>query len=231
MATRYYLASGQSNMKGNGVGGAFDMPSNLKIWNNQGGINTLANLGTAWITPTLGAEPLNLSGPANNLAVQAAALIARARPADQIRLVLVAMSSQSIVEWYDDTSLAGPMLDRTMAVLDRAGVTHLDGFWWQQGEADNAMDSATYLVNFNGIARAFRTAGLCTTSMPAIVGECAKKYTGSNANLAAVADSYSRWEIAKVAQFPTNSDTTHFTGGSLVDIGYVFAGLQMGLEA
>lgn len=230
MATRYYLAGGQSNMKGVGSGGAFSMPANLKVWNNHNNINTLANLGTSWVTPTLGAHPLNTGG-ANNLAVQAAALIAKANPDDQIRLVLVAMSSQSIVEWYDDPSGAGPMLDRTMAVLDAAGVTHLDGFWWQQGEADNAVDSATYLVNFNGIARAFRTAGLCTTSMPAIVGECAKKYTGSNANLAAVADSYSRWEIAKVAQFPTNSDTTHFTGGSLVDIGYVFAGLQMGLEA
>lgn len=222
---RYYLLSGQSNARGRAPGGDFTISPLVKVWNNRNDISDLTNLGTAWVTPDRNANPFVSSW--NNFAVHAANQIALAT-GDEVRLVIVAKGGLNIGNWYM-ASTRQAMLLRMVAVLDAAGVTAVDGFWWHQGEGDNSTATSTYLGRWNAIKTALTNDGYMTASTPVVMGEATASHTGTNATLAACLDSRTR--LAPIKNFDDIGDGTHFSGVELVRIGLVYAGLQMLLEA
>ena len=127
--TKYFLASGQSNMVGRGAGGASTFSSLLKVWNNENDLTDLTALGNAWVSPNLSQDPF--VGGKNNLAVHAANQIALTT-GEQVRLIIVAKGNTSIGQWFS-ASIRQPMLYRISAVLAAANVTAVNGFWWHQG--------------------------------------------------------------------------------------------------
>jgi hypothetical protein len=225
--TRYYLASGQSNMVGRGSGGPTTFSPLLKVWNNQNDLSDLTNLGTAWVDPELSQRPF-VNGK-NNLAVHAANHIALTT-GDDVRLIIVAKGDTSISEWFS-ASVRKAMLNRITAVLSAAGVTALDGFWWHQGEADDTTSRAGYYPGrWAAMISALTTDGNLTSTTPIVMGEVSPNYTIIPPVLQGIADADSRIRQAPNRLFETY-DGIHFTGSELARIGLVYAGLQMLLEA
>lgn len=221
--TKYLLASGQSNMVGRGTGGSFDISPLVKVWNNLNDINGTGSLGTAFVTPSLAANPF--VGGCNNMAVQAADDIARALNED-VRLIIVADGGQPIEEWYSGGS-AKPMLTRIMLVLAASGVSRIDGFLWHQGEGDGNTPYATYESRFNAILRTIRDAGYISDTTPVVIGETSVGHA-VNATLSQLDASSARIGLAHIANLPTQ-DGTHFTGASLVLAGAQYAAVYRAL--
>ncbi|MBX4921007.1 hypothetical protein HJA76_15045 [Rhizobium bangladeshense] len=217
------LAMGQSNALGNQAGGLTTPFANVTVWNNQNDIETLANLGTAFITPVLGAVPFNTAaGPINNMMVHAAKVIAKVagRP---VRLILVAEGGISIDKWINASNVKGPMYTRMQAVLAAAGIsTPVDIFLWHQGEADNAT-SGTYQTRWNNLITALTTDGVINSGTAIAVGETALQYTNINPVLKTIADADARVGLARLSNLNLAGDNTHFLGTSLVRAGTIMA--------
>ncbi|TCU25278.1 sialate O-acetylesterase [Rhizobium laguerreae] len=217
------LAMGQSNALGNQAGGLTTPFANVTVWNNQNDIETLANLGTAFIAPVLGAVPFNTAaGPINNMMVHAAKVIAKiaGRP---VRLVLVAEGGVSIDKWINAANVKGPLYTRMQAVLAAAGISSpVDVVLWHQGEADNA-SSGTYQTRWNNLVTALTTDGVINAGTAIAVGETARQYTAINAVLKLIADADARAGIGRLANLNTAGDNIHFLGTSLVRAGTIMA--------
>lgn len=221
--TLYFALSGQSNARGRGTDGDFTISPLVKVWNNKNDISDLTYLGDAWVTPDRNADPFVSGG--NNLGVHAANQIALAT-GEEVRLVIVAKASQGIAQWYS-ANMRQPMLLRMLAILELAGVTSLDGFWWHQGEADHGTILNDYRNRWNAMVNVLQNQeGLISATTPIVMGEVAVKFTNSNANLGVLAAADPRIRLAPIKNTPTISDDTHFPGPEYVRIGLVYAGLQ-----
>lgn len=215
--TLYLFFTGQSNMEGCGYGGDFSTVSPLvKFWNNKQSLTDLTQLGNAWVTPDIDEDPFHYAH--NSLAVWAADAIAR-ETGEEVRAIIVAKGAQGIEEWYRGT--VGPMFDRSIAILNAAGVTALDGFFWQQGEHDNGMAPSDYAGCFSGVLRNYRTRGFISYSTPPVVlGEATASYTGTNANLAACLPLDKRTALVPSKRLPVRAeDGVHFVSASLTRLG------------
>jgi hypothetical protein len=220
--TKTYLLSGQSNARGIYSDGYFPTNSHVTIWDNLGTSTDLNNLGTQWLTPNISNQPFD---GLNNLGVNAAEKIYTATGED-VRFILVAKGSMEISSWYNGTPQA--MLLRILAVLNAAGVTSLDGFWWHQGEQDNAIDPDDYLTMFTGILNTLKSNNLITDQTPVIMGETSINFPGSNLCLDnCLVDERTR--LAPIRTFETG-DGTHYLGTELVKIGSIYASYQLILE-
>lgn len=214
--TLYLFFTGQSNMEGCGIGGDFSTVSPLvKFWNNKMGLNDLTQLGNAWVTPDIDANPFHYGH--NCLAVWAADAIAR-ETGEEVRAVIVAKGAQGIGEWYDGAT--GPMFDRSVAVLNAAGVTVLNGLFWQQGEHDNTMLPSTYSNRFAGVTRNYRNLGFINFTTPVVLGEATASFAGTNANLAACVTLDKRTALVPSKRLPVRTqDGVHFVSESLTRLG------------
>jgi len=217
------LAMGQSNALGNQAGGLTTPFTDVTVWNNQNDIETLANLGTAFIAPVLGAVPFNTAaGPINNMMVHAAKVIAKvaARP---VRLILVAEGGISIDKWINASNVKGPMYTSMQAVLAAAAISSpVDVFLWHQGEADNGT-SGTYQTRWNNLVTALTTDGVINAGTAIAVGETALQYTSINPVLKTIADADARVGLARLSNLNLAGDNIHFLGTSLVRAGTIMA--------
>lgn len=140
------VASGQSNFARISSSSTWEVPDNLKIWNNYD--LTLATpsftvtTGTAFVTPPNGR---------GNAAIAFAAEAARDNPTRPVYLIVVARGGTPIANWLS----GGPAPDMYAAIqnsvtaaLSAVGLSAIDVFLWWQGENDAAAPS-NYLTNFN----------------------------------------------------------------------------------
>lgn len=220
--TIYIAGSGQSNAEGRGTGGSFDISPLVKVWNNYNGVSDLTHLGTAWIDPVRGQHPLDVTvvGGGNNMLLQAANKIALATGED-VRLVLVTKGGIDIGQWYSASTIQ-PMLARLLAVLSAVGVGMLDGFFWHQGESDDASSLSSYQGRWNAVLREIGNAGHIGATTPIVMGECSVSHKGSNSLIVECATGPVL--RAPISKFPT-SEGTHFTGDALVGAGAIYAAL------
>lgn len=217
------LAMGQSQIQGGGVGGVWDIPPSVTIWNNAGNIDTLAGTGNAWVAPVIGSTPL--PGVANNEAVQAAKYLSLELGQD-VRLILVARGGYAISNW---ASPGGSMYARMQAVLAAAGVSKVDGFLWHQGEADLA-NTAAYPASFNALLSRMTTDGYIDADTPIVIGELSAAHAQMNAVLRTISDASPRIGLSDIATFPVLSPSDlHFTGPALVRNGLEMAREMMKL--
>lgn len=210
---KFIFAAGQSNMHGNGANGPWDMPSNLRIWNNENAILTLSELGTQTIAPTRGSTPFNEQF--NNLAIQACAFYAR-QTTTQIRLVLSAKGGQPISAWHDGTNI-GPMLTRNIAIYNATNRQPYSAFLWHQGE------SGITQAGWDGMISVMTAEGMIAPTTPIIMGTLAPKYATSNAMIQSIASNDPRITLVPVGGLPREADDTHLTGLSLVTAGLMYA--------
>lgn len=212
-----FLGMGQSNGEGRGVGGSFDISPLVTVWNNENGRDDLLALGDSFVQPDRDAAPF-VNGR-NNLFVHAASQIAIDLQ-EPTRLIFVTKGGQPIGSWYA-ASARQAMYLRMRAVLAAAGVSHVDGVFWHQGEGDENNNHQTYLGRMVTIWRCLREEGLTSWRTPIILGETAAAYPKINATLTYIAWASPYTEIARLRNLPT-SDGTHFTGPALVTAGGLY---------
>jgi hypothetical protein len=214
------LAMGQSNALGNQAGGPdFSSPS-VPVWNSQGDIDTLVNLGTAWVPMQIGQQPFNTAGAINNMMAHAANWI-EITSGDTVRLILIAMGSQSIDKWTNSSGTRGALYSRMQAVLAAAGVTTpVDVLLWHQGEADNAT-SGTYAARWSATLSNLTTDGVIDGGTRIALGETSP----SSANVLPVLRSLASasTKVACLSVLPCAADNIHFTGASLSESGRLLA--------
>ena len=226
--TRKIFCSGQSNMEGVASDGYFPTTAHLQAWNNTKNLDTLTYLGTQWLTPNISNQPF--AGD-NNFGLNGAYRLYKETDVN-VDVVIVAKGSQPVANWYSSYEPQA-MLDRSLAVLDAAGVTALDGFWWHQGEADNATDPDDYWVRFRAVLNTLRGAGLISWTTPIVMGETI--YSGSNSCLnkcveLAPAYGYTKLRLIPIKRFEVITDSGHFTGSEYPRIGSLYAAYQLMLE-
>jgi hypothetical protein len=215
--TKIIVASGQSNMTGRGVGGAWDMPANLKLWNNENELSdSITGIGTQSIAPTRGGVPFH--GMDNNLAIQAAGFWAR-QISDPVRLLLSGRGGRPISDWHDGVNV-GPQLNRLLAVWGAASKPKWDYFLWHQGE------NGTSVAGWNGMIAVLMDQGAIDADTPVVIGMLAPQFTTSNAILEQIAGADPRIRLARISDLPKEADGIHFSGPSLVTAGLAYAGLM-----
>lgn len=200
------LAMGQSNALGRT--GATNIANDMSlVWNNQNDITTLANVGTAFIVPAVGANPF-VNGKGSFLTSVSAYLGRMTDPDEVHRIILIATGGLSIDSWINASNVKGPMWDRMKAILLAAGVTQVDAFLWHQGENDEATYT-TYSTRFNNLLSALQTDGHITTTTPVVIGETTWQYPNINTSLRSIANANPRVEIVSIGSYDS-SDNTHF---------------------
>ncbi len=212
------LAMGQSNAQGWTTGGTWNISPRVTVWNNEANTNSsTTGLGTAFVTPTFGQDPFREDR--NNMFAHAASALADALGED-IRLILVAMGSQNLNQWTNGSGVRGDMYARMQAILGEAGVTSVDALMWHQGEADQTTPE-TYKARWALFLGNMETDGYINPATPIVMGTLASRFTTMNPVLSTMGDA--RTAIAFLSDLPT-TDTTHFSGQSLVMAGRRYAG-------
>lgn len=214
------LAMGQSNALGNQPGGAPFPTSGVEVWDCRNDIDTAADLGSAWVVPQMGQYPFNTGGQINNMMVHAANW-AHETSGEDVRLILVAMGSQSIDKWTNSSGTRGALYIRMQAVLSAASITdQVDNFLWHQGEADNGT-SGTYAGRFGLFIDNLETDGIIGCATHVCIGETSP----ASANILPVirALASAKVKVAHLSLLPTAADNIHFTGASLSEAGRLMA--------
>lgn len=214
------LAMGQSNMVGSGLGGAWNIPASVTVWNCAGNSSSPSSgLGNAFVTPSSMAEAPFIGR--NNLAVHACRYLAHELGED-IRLIVVACAGYAISNWINGAGVTGSMYARMEAVLAAAGVTKPDAFLWHQGEADAAI-SGSYTASWNALLSRMTADGYLDADTPIVIGELGIWQTSMNPVLRSIADASDRIALADISCFPISAGDMHFTGASLVRAGCEYA--------
>lgn len=212
------LGSGQSNAMGFNPGGPMEFDPRLTVWDNANDTYDDGTQGVAFVSPEAGRPPF--VGEANCFMIHAASEIARLT-GETVRLVLVTKGGIPISEWIDDAGKHGPMLDRILAITERADVKSVDGFLWHQGEGDNKAP-ATYPAKWDALQVALRTAQVLGPQTITIVGETAAMWPRINAVLPTLVANTPNCAFVPLADMET-SDGRHFLGKDALVIGRRYA--------
>lgn len=216
------LAMGQSNALGNQSGGNSTFDSNVTVWDNANSLTDLSALGSAFLAPALGSNPLNPAG-SNTMMIQVANHLA-IKTGEAVRLILVATGGQAIDAWVSSSGVKAAMYNRMEAVLAAAGVSSVDLFLWHQGEADNGGPASNaYPTRWGYLLANLQTDGYIGAGTPIVIGEVAAQYTSINPVLNSIAAADSRVAIALIKNQPTAADNIHFTGAAQDAIGQLYA--------
>ncbi|MBN9348259.1 MAG: hypothetical protein J0I48_19025 [Devosia sp.] len=216
------LAIGQSNMLYRGTGGPWTINPLVTLWNNKNDISSSVNdLGTAWITPTRGVNPLTAGTPLrNNAFAQALSLIATARN-EQVRGVLSGRGGEGLGTWYSGGAPQKNLI-RAKAVLAAAGVSWVDFVVMALGESDNSEAISTGRDRANAIFRNLKDSSIIAGHTQVIICEASDTHVRTNEIMAATYATAPERVYLPTRLQPT-SDGTHFTGDAAPVIGNMIA--------
>lgn len=199
---------GQSNAEYHGAGGEWGISDNVFAWDNLNGLNSLLDIGKGFYPAAYGVRPFRPG--CNNQFAHAAELLSR-RTGRQVRLILIAKGSTSIVSWSEN-GVRGRMYSRMQAVLAAAGVAKVDAFLWHQGETDNHSGRhIPYASHFAGLLGFLAADGILPWGAPVVIGSVEPSRVNINPVLASIAAASPCIGLAEVGVLPT-FDGTHFSG-------------------
>lgn len=144
------LATGQSNIQLH-PSLAWSPPSNLKIWNWDGGTDLQAL--------SVGTEFSALDGATMGVSYSYASQVAINNPGRVVYLVNIGITSTAIAKWLPGATapdLYAACKANIEAALVAAGVTSIDELLWWQGESDAIAGSQTYVQDFETVITRFR---------------------------------------------------------------------------
>ena len=208
------LAMGQSNALGYDDGPDFS-DSSVEVWNCENNVETLANIGTAWVPMAKGSRPFR-AGNYGNMSAYAAKIIAKIS-GEPVRLILVAVDGRSIDKWVNASNIVGPIYARMQSVLSAAGVdAPVDHFMWMQGEQDDATAN-TYATRWGYMISRLTSNGVIDASTNIIIGETSPYFS----SIVTVLRGLSGGKVKVIANsgMPRITDNSHFTGQSLYEAG------------
>lgn len=140
------VASGQSNFARISSSSTWEVPDNLKIWNNYD-----LTIATPSFTVTTGTAFVSPPSNRGNAAIAFAAEAARDNPTRPVYLIVMARGGTPIANWLPSgpaPDMYAAMQNSVSAALAAIGLSTIDVFLWWQGENDAAAPS-NYLDDFN----------------------------------------------------------------------------------
>lgn len=219
----FLAGAGQSNLLGANSGGLNPASANVKIWDPITG---------AWGSSDYTANPLLRAAPdgngGNNNHVLAAAHFLADATKRKVYLVIDGVGGTSIDLWVaSGTSSARyaalkTKIQNALATTQLAGKTTLDLLVWDQGEEDFQRSFATHITSLTTLNTQLRAEAWMSAYTPVFaitLSDLHDRYAIQPALRHFCSKVGQGWRLISAKNLPT-SDSTHYTGPALFELGY-----------